>query len=247
MRRLWLLLGAALSILIPLSMLAASPANAITITTCPTGNAYHVWGHQWAYGNYYGQFGWFTTYEPSVPDYHQAFSLSHLYSYYGNKNPAYANTWDEVGWYKGAGNQDYNSSHYYYAWGDHGSYHEHDSSSAPTYLDSYSYQVLFYGHNYSLGTDDWRVYWNGVGTVRGTIHQSSQPYSHALAGGEVQGDSSSWTQMHTHGTPDQQIVLESYTWHNWTTYFTSTSACHSSGITYTINSKYMNFTATGRA
>ena len=107
--------------------------------------------------------------------------------------------------------------------------------------------MLFETHNYNLGTDDWNVYWNGVGTVRGTIHESSMPYGHALAGGEVQGDSTSWTEMKTHGTPDQEIVLQGYTWRSWTTYFTSTAACNSSGITYKINTNYTDFTATGQA
>jgi len=71
------------------------------------------------------------------------------------------------------------------------------------------------------------------------------PYGHALAGGEVQGDSTSYTEMHTKGTADQQIILSSYTWQNWTTYFTSTSACKSSGVSYTENSDYMAYTATG--
>jgi hypothetical protein len=210
-----------------------------------------VWGHQWENGaHYYGQLGWFVTYEPSVPDIHSAFSLSHLYSYYGALNPANADTWVEVGWYlgNGKGTNDYSTSHYYYAWDDHGAYDEHDATGTPTSGSSYIYEVEFVGHNYNLGTDDWQVFWNGLSTVRGTRHQSSQPYSYALAGGEVQGDSTSWTNMRTHGTPNQQIIRNNYTWHNWTpANFSNTHACDSAGITYTINSDYMDFTATGRA
>ena len=228
----------------------AESASAFSITTCPTGNAYHVWGHQWASGSYYGQYGWFTTYNMSVPDPHSAFSLSHLYTYAGNADPSLAPTEIEVGYYKGLGgdsSHDYSSPHYYYTYMINGDYHEVDSTSGPSTGSSISYQIEYQGRNYNLGTDDWTVYWNGVGTVRGTIHMPSMPTGHALAGGEVQGDSSSWTQMETHGTADQQIILTSYTWHNWTTYFTSTSACHSSGITFTENSDYMNFTAGGQA
>jgi len=233
-----------------LSILAVAPsADAITVGSCPViGSVYHQWGQQWAYGDYYGQFGWLETFEPSVPDYQHTFSLSHLYSYYGNSNPSSsnANTFVEVGFVKGQGlHMDYTSSHFYYAWADHGTYHEFDSTSAPTNGHTYSYEVLFSGHNYSMGTDDWQVYWNGLGTVRGTVHESSMPYSHALAGGEVAGEFSQSTEMHTHGEPDQQIISENYAAHNWTTYFTSTHACESSNINYTISSDYMDFTATG--
>ena len=225
----------------------ASPVAAITVGTCPANPNYHVWGHQWASGQYDGQYGHFLTQNASVPDWNSAFSLSHLYSYYGNSDPSQALTEVEVGYYEGEGTQNYSTDHYYYAWLDQGSYHEHDSTSAPTVGTTYVYEVLYSTHNYNLGTDDWNVYWNGVGTVRGTIHESSMPYGHALAGGDVQGDSSSWTEMKTRGTPSQQIIKQGFIWTNWTTAFTSTAACHSSGITYTINSSYQDFTATGQA
>jgi hypothetical protein len=243
------LLGA-LTMLLCLSAIAPSSAAALTIGTCPVDQLrqYHVWGNQYASGKYDGQFGWFVTYNMSVPDWNSsAFSLSHLYTYYGNSSPFLSDTEVEVGYYKGIGNQNYGTPHWYYAWVDHGTYHEHDSTSAPSVGTTYVYEVLFEGHNYNLGTDDWNVYWNGLGTVRGTIHQSSMPYGHALAGGEVQGDSTSWTEMKTHGTPDQEIVLQGYTWKSWTTYFTSTAACQSSGITYKINTNYTDYTATGQA
>lgn len=247
MRRTLAFLGGAL-LLVVFGVVARAPAaNAITVTTCPSTGTYHVYGNQWASGQYYGQYGWLKTYEPSVPDYTTAFSLSHLYSFYGDASPFNSSTWNEVGWYRGEGNQNYTISHYYYAWGDHGAYHEVDTTSAPTEAVTYLYQVLFEGHNYTLGTDDWNVYFNGTATVRGTIHQSSQPYSHAMAGGEVQGDSTSYTAMLTRGSPNQQIISEDYTWYNWTTLFGSTAACQSSGITYTILSDFMSYTATGQA
>jgi hypothetical protein len=226
----------------------APPASAFSVGACGVGNAYHVWGHQWATGNYYGQYGWFTTYNMSVPDPNTAFSLSHLYTYANNTNPGYATTWIEVGYYKGYGPQRVvTTPHYYYAYSYNNTYTEVDSSSGPSTGSSISYQVEFQGHNNTLKTDDWTVYWNGVGTVRGTIHQPSMSSGHALAGGEVQGDASSWTQMQTHGTAKQQIILTSYTWHDWTTYFTSTTACESAGITFKENSNYMDFTANGQA
>ncbi len=228
-------------------LLIATPAHAFAIGTCPTDTfrPYHDSGHQYATGNYYGQFGWFVTYNMSVPHYTTAFSLSHLYSYYGSTSPTLASTWVEVGYYKGTGNTDYNSPHYYYAWGNSSSYVEYDSPSAPSTGSSRLYEVLFNGHNYGLGTDDWSVYWDGLSSADGTVHQPSMPNSHALAGGEVQGDSSSWTEMHTHGVANQQIILTSYTWHNWNTYFTSTTACRSAGLSYTENNNYMDFTITG--
>lgn len=238
---------AALLTLVFVAAIAPPSVAAITVGTCPVGNPYHVWGHQWASGQYNGQYGHFLTQNASVPDWTSAFSLSHLYAYYGNSNPSLADTEVEVGYYEGVGPQSYSTDHYYYAWLDHGSYHEHDSTTSPTVGTTYVYEVLFMTHNYNLGTDDWNVYWNGVGTVRGTIHESSMPYGHALAGGEVQGDSTSWTEMKTRGTPSQQIVKQGYTWTNWTTAFTSTAACDSSGITYTINSNYQDFTVTGQA
>jgi hypothetical protein len=219
---------------------------AITIGSCPILHPYHEHGHQYATGNYYGQYGWLVTKNPSVPHWDSsAFSLSHLYSFYGNSNPTYADTTVEVGYYKGIGLQNYSSPHWYYAWSDLGSPHEHDSTSAPSVGTTYVYEVLFQGHNYNLGTDDWTVYWDGLGTVRGTIHQSTMPTGHALAGGEVQGDSTSTTEMNTHGTPDQEIVLQGYTWKSWTTYFTSTAACDSRDITFKINSAYTDYTVTG--
>src|SRR5262245_58595394 len=92
---------------------AQAAVPAFSIGTCPAAG-YHVWGHQYASGNYYGQFGWFTTYNMSVPHYTSAFSLSHLYAYAGSANPASAGTEIEVGYYKGLGNQSYNSPHYYW-------------------------------------------------------------------------------------------------------------------------------------
>lgn len=109
------------------------------------------------------------------------------------------------------------------------------------------YETLFEGHNYNMGTDDWNLYWNGLGTVRATIHQSSQPSGHAMAGGEAIGDGMSSTQMHTHGKPDQEIVLQGYTWKSWTTYFTSTEACKSSGSTFAETTDYTDCTASGSA
>lgn len=229
------------------------PAAARTITpdfsigTCPA-SGFHVWGHQYASGNYYGQYGWFTTYNMSVPHYTSAFSLSHLYSYAGNANPASAGIETEVGYYKGLGNHSYNSPHYYWTYMTPSQgYNETDSTSGPAAGSSISYQVEFVTYNASLGTDDWQEFWNGVGTVRGTAHMKSTPNAHALAGGEVQGDGSSTTQMETHGTADQQIISTSYSWNNWTTSFTSTTACKSSGVTYKENSNYMDFTVGGSA
>jgi hypothetical protein len=231
------------------ALMPASPASAITVGTCPVHEQWHVWGNQWATGNYYGQYGWFTTYNVSVPHPNSAFSLSHLYTYYGNSSAFNAGTFIEVGYYKGVGDStgthNVTTPHYYYTWTYNGAYHEIDSSSGPSSGSSKSYQIEFRTHNYNLGTDDWNVYWDGVGTVRGTIHQPSMPNGHALAGGEVWGDSSSFTEMHTHGTPKQQIILTSYTWHDWTTYFTSTAACRSTGVTFTENSNFMDYTATG--
>jgi hypothetical protein len=234
--------------LLLVAVIGPSPAAAITVGTCPVHEPYHVWGFDYATGQYDGQYGHFVTKNASVPDWQQAFSLSHLYSFYGNTDPFQADTEIEVGYYEGFGTQaSYSTDHYYYAWVDHGSYHEHDSTTSPTVGTTYVYEVLFETHNYNLGTDDWNVYWNGVGTVRGTIHQSSMPYGHASSGGEVWGDSTSWTEMNTHGTPDQEIVKQGYVWTSWTTAFTSTAACQSSGITFHNNTNYTDFTATGQA
>ena len=224
----------------------AAPAGAVG-TTCPVGSSYHVWGHQYTAGSYYGQYGWLTTYNVSVPHIASAFSLSHLYTYYGNADPSKAGTFVEVGYYKGLGNTNVSTPHYYWTYSNPTQgYHETDSSSGPGTGTSKSYQIEFIGHNNTLGTDDWRVFWDGVGNVDGTAHQPSMPHGSPLAGGEVQGDSSSWTEMHTLGTPKQQVISTSYTWKDWTTAF-STSACNSSGITFTENSKYMQYTATGQA
>lgn len=230
--------------------ISASPANAVG-TVCPTGTAYHVWGHQYSAGSYYGQSGWLTTYNVSVPHPASAFSLSHLYTYYGNSNPASATTFVEVGYYKGlgdsSGTHNVTTPHYYWTMASPSTgYVEHDSSSGPTTGSSLAYEIEFVGHNYTLGTDDWDVYWDGFGSVNGVAHQPSMPHGSPLAGGEVQGDSSSWTQMDTHGTANQQIISSAYVWKNWTTAFT-TSACNSSGITFTNSSNYMVYTATGQA
>lgn len=96
-----------------------------------------------------------------------------------------------------------------------------------------------------MNKDVWYVYWNGVGTVRGIIKLSAMPYAKSLAGGEVSSDAESWTAMDTDSTPHVQIVLQSYTWRDWTSYFTSTSACHSPGITFIWNSQFMDFDAHG--
>lgn len=232
------------------SLVAPIPAYAVG-TTCPLGNLYHVWGHQYTSGSYYGQYGYLYTYNVSVPDPASAFSLSHLYTYYGNADPFYAYTFVEVGYYKGLGDgapsHNVTTPHYYWTMDSPTTgYVEHDSSSGPSTGSTVVYEVEFRGHNYTLGTDDWNVYWNGLGSSQGTAHQPSMPHGSPLAGGEVQGDSSSWTQMETHGIAHQQVILSSYTWHDWTTYF-STSACNSSGITFTENSKYMDYSATGQA
>lgn len=72
------------------------------------------------------------------------------------------------------------------------------------------------------------------------------PNGHALAGGEVSGDATSWTEMHTYGVPKHQVILTSYTWKDWVP-GVATSSCNSSGITFTHVTNYMTFTATGQA
>lgn len=90
-----------------------TPAAAVS-TFCPYLGPYHVAGHQYVTDNYYGQYGWLTTYDVSVPHWHDAFSVSHLYTYYGNTDATLADTVVEVGFYKGVGVTDYNVPHYYY-------------------------------------------------------------------------------------------------------------------------------------
>ncbi len=232
----------ALAVATVASWMAAPPALAATVGTCPY-QTYHRWGHQYSWAQYYGEDGWLVTYEPSVPHINDEFSLSHLYSYYGSSDPANAYTEVEVGWYKGEGNQDYSSSHYYWTYMDEGSYHEFDSTSAPANGATKYYEVEYQGYNYSLGKYDWATYWNGY-TLGGIAHMTAMPYAGALAGGEVVTDSTSYTQMETHGVPEQQVILSSYTWENWTSSI-STSACQSAGITFTINTAYTNYTAAG--
>jgi hypothetical protein len=241
-----------LAVLVAVALLAPwlfpGRAAAFSIGTCPSTGQYHDFAHQYVGGSYYGQYGWFVTYNVSVPRPNTAFSLSHLYSYYGSSDPTQAYTWVEVGYYKGYGPQlVVTTPHYYYAWSDAGTYHEVDSSKTPSVGSTRVYEVEFQGHNYTLGTDDWYVYWDGFDIADGKIHLSSMPSSNALAGAEVQSDSSSWTQVQMHATPDQEVIRSNYTWPSWTSSnFPATAACQSTGLTLTETTKFTNFSASGQ-
>lgn len=144
--RTWI--AVAMSSLLTLAI-PASRAYGFSILTCPSLIPDHAYGSQWAKGNYYGVYGYYYTNNPSVPDWQYAFSASHLFSYYdqtgATSDPWYSNTWVEVGYYKGRGQDaSYTTPHYYYTYSDNGaSYNEVDSTSGPTVGSTYNYQILF--------------------------------------------------------------------------------------------------------
>lgn len=120
-------------LLLILSLATPPPANAFSITTCPFVETNHIYGNQWASGNYWGQFGWFYTYNNSIPDYQSADTLSHLYTYNGSSGPFDPGsiTWVEVGYIQGFGYPNsYSTPHYWYALADHGAFDTVTSSSS---------------------------------------------------------------------------------------------------------------------
>lgn len=238
------------AVLLLLSAAFPSYSSAFSIGSCAVTDDLHEYGHQWATGNYWGSFGWLQTSNPRVDDWTLgASSLSHLYEFAGSTSPTLATSFIEAGWYKGTSPNDAHRSApwWFYGYYDNGRLPpvEVDGTSGPTVGTTYVYEILFEGYNSNTGLYDWNIYWNGLGTVRGHAHMHTMSTGHALAGGEVQGEAGSITQMSTHGTPDQEIVLQGYTWQTWNTYFTSTTACESVDITFTSNTHYTDYSVSG--
>lgn len=232
---------------------SATAAPAITIGTCPV-SGYHVWGHQYSSDRVAGEYGQFITYNVTVPDINNEFSLSHLYidvnTANGNDaNPADGNYFLEDGYYKGLGGgsspQNVSTPHYYRTFMDSSGYHEGDDSDFPDIGSTRLYELLYAGHNNTLGTDDWRYYYENLTTPRDTVHMNGFAWGHPLAGGEVQSEAGHVTQMEAHGVPAFQLESRSSVWSNWTSSDTGTGACASSGLAFTVISAYQEFTATG--
>lgn len=239
-------------------LVVTSVADASVGATCPDNDnpatgAPHRFARERATGTYYGQFALLRTYQPLVVNYHNDFSLSHIYPYYGQQSE-YGATFGEVGYYVGVGadnsGNDFQSPHFYIAWRDmQGAqlYHEsNNTSSTLTLGGDYSYEIVYVGYNYTLAANEWNVYYSGTSVIRGVIHFVNMNANHALAGGEVLSDSSHFVAMQTRGVPDQKLISVTGIGHEWdSTYAADTSLCQGVGLDFTDVSSYDAFTANG--
>lgn len=220
-------------------------SSGVAFAVCPYSNDYAM-----EYTNkaiYYGEAGWYYTYNPSVPSPNSDFTLSHLNDFnISNFNFA------EVGWYKGFGPHLIATvPHYYFAHGDQYGYVESDSSSTPTVGTNYFFEILYNGYDSTTGKYKWNVYWDGF-TLRGSFEVASLPKGRVIGGGEIDAGASSGTQMRVHGIPHFQLQDTSGgSWHNWTPSYMSSKgdsvlSCSDTGLTFKINTAYEDFTSGGQ-
>jgi hypothetical protein len=232
----------------------ATAAPAISIGTCEINDPYHLYAHQYSSDRVAGEYGQFITYNVTVPDISNEFSLSHLYidvnTSNGNDiNPFDGNYFIEVGYYKGEGGgsskKNVSTPHYYRTFTDSSGYHEGDDSDFPDIGSTRLYELLYIGHNDNLGTDDWQYYYENLTTPRDTVHMNGFAWGHPLAGGELDSEPGNVTQMEAHGVPSFELESRSSVWSNWTSSDTGTAACAATGMTFRVISAYQEFTATG--
>jgi len=221
-------------------LLSAGPAAAIS--GCG-GSNYHDYAQQYNNNtNYWGEFGWYYTYNPTVYDIYTDFTVSHAYiqQYYASVS------FVEVGWYKGYGPQRQVSVPYYYAVHEdqYSGYQETDFNDYPNLGSSRLYELLYTGHDYTTNKAKWSFYYRDQTSPKLTAEVASLDGGEPLAGGEVDGQGSDGTQIQVHGTPEWQVENHSNTWLNWTTAI-STVTCADPGFSYKANTAYTDFSASG--
>jgi len=238
-----------------LPLLDGGPPIVFAYPNCPVDPNYYAF--QYATKGYKGQFGWLYTFVPSVPDYNNDFSLSHLYSFTPRDSPSqpifqHGDWFVEVGWYQGYGTQliAYPYPRYYTAKQDSTwSYTELNFGEAVrnTHVD---YEIQYVGYDYGNNRYKWSVYADNLGSPLQTWEHKDMATGVPSTGGEVNEFANSGTQMRTDVIPNHQLKDSNGNWNNWTpSYMTSqsdsTSACDDLSFTFTWDAQYQDFRVTG--
>jgi hypothetical protein len=225
------------------ALVAVSSAPASATSSCPDDPGYHEYSQQYvSSGTWNGEYGNYYTYNPTVQNISDDFSVSHLYVEYAY----YSLPFVEVGWYKGVGAQhNVSTPHYYTVWGSkYSNYNENDSTDYPN-LDSYRlYELLYVGEDYNTGKAIWNFYWYTLSSPAYSVEITGLFGGQPLAGAEVASSIGDSVEAHVHGEPDFQLLDQSGSWDNWTTSI-GTDTCTDSGLTLTETTKYQDFTVTG--
>lgn len=203
-----------------------------------------------ARGTYYGQFGYFNTNTPYVPDINAGFSLSHLYlgkAANGDLPPTTPQV--EVGWYVGAGassQYNYSTPHVFTAMVDAiGGYHEYDFQVLGN-GSSHFYELTRQGYDYGRHKDVWFPYFDNFNSPLLTWYVDL-PYKPSVGGEATQ---LTGIQMAAHGTPSQQVRTGDGQFHDWTPAYMTlqpdhTYACDDNYFNFRIITQFQDFTATG--
>lgn len=179
----------------------------------PTTNDF---AKQYTTNFYHGLFGWMHTYNPSLRDINNQFSLSHLFAY-TNGGGSFA----EVGWYRGVGWQFNTDIPRYYTAGQDSvtAYDERNiSSPVPPIGSTITYEVQYEGFDFGTNKYIWRPYANGAALNPPWLNKDLA-MAIQESGGEIAWRfdyrfGKSGTQMAVRVTPAHQINLNGG-WNNW--------------------------------
>ena len=187
-------------------------------------------------------FGWFYTYQPSVPNLNTQFSLTHLYPF-TNSGTSFV----EVGVYRGFGPEKIasNSSFYTSRADSVTSYQEKNFRDAPA--DTFvAYEAQYEGFNFSTNKYIWGVYADDLVNRLWTWENKDLGMGIALSGGEVNARG---VEMRSRIIPSHQLKLDS-TWHNWTESFMSQQGdfvrtCDEPDVVWSYNVKFDDYQLSG--
>jgi len=247
-------LATAVGAIVPIVTVVVTPVGrAYAYSSCGYPNVNNAFADQVTSHEYKGMYGWYYSNLPSLPNYTDDFSDSHLYLSAGS---ATGSSFIEVGDYKGSGYTHdapaFSGGYFYTAYGSSTDpYDEIDFGEVPqsTYVD---YEIQYTGYNDSDG--EWKFAAYGNSSLLATWGTPSQSAGVALAGGEIGHESGTGyfpgTEMLTTAEPDFQLLDTSGNWNNWTPSYMSSvgdsvTTCNDPGFTFSYSSDYMQFSATG--
>lgn len=186
----------------------------------------------------YGQFGWFYTYQPSVPS--GSFSLSLLYT----KACMTCDKWVEVGWAKWP--PAHPNATYYSGFKPSGQPMIWDFFGEAPSSRYIAYEIQFEGYSYASETDRWGVYIDNLSSPRKVYNIPDMRAGWPSSGGEVYRVTG--TRMLTRATPSHQLKDANNVWHDWnSSYAPDTKGCNDPNFTWTWYRRYDDFYATGTA